>query len=108
MSGSSGFGEMVCGPAPGMAKLMTSTVGSLLLALASWMASLSVQVLLHVPSGVASPVSAVELTTKVSAHAGPATITRAAVMTASKRPARLPIRHLPQHGQAQHLPPQIM
>ena len=67
---------------------MTSTVGSLLLALASCMASLNLHVLLHVPSGVASPVSAVELTTKVLAHAGLATITWATVITTYKRTAR--------------------
>ena len=46
--------------------------------------------LLHgLPSGVVSPVSAVEFTVKVVAHAGLATIMRAAVITASKRTARL-------------------
>src|SRR5215212_1806241 len=97
MFGSPEVGEMVCGPSPGMANLMTSTVGALLLALVSCMASLSVQVL-RVPSGVASPVSAVELTVKVVAYAGLATFDRAAVMTASKRLARLPISHLSQYG----------
>src|SRR5215211_6683128 len=78
----------------GMAKLIVSGPG-FIGAFASWMASLSVQTTpaagseSHIPSGVASPVSAVEFTVKVVAHAGIATIMRAAVITASKRTARL-------------------
>src|SRR5215218_4931110 len=88
----------------GMAKLIVSGPG-FIGAFASWMASLSVQTTpavgseSHIPSGVVSP---------VPAHAGQATITRAAVMTASKRPARLPIRHLPQYRRPQQLPLHVM
>src|SRR5918997_6085080 len=77
-------GEMVCGPAPGMLKLMRSTtVASLLLALVSWMAALKVHSranlgptctktpVKHEPSpGLLSTKSRVELTVKVAAWAG--------------------------------------
>jgi len=64
------------------------------------MASLSVHVLLHVPSGVASPVSAIELTVKVAAWAGFAVISspnhKAAITAAPKtRALALPIRIVP-------------
>src|SRR5215210_1506344 len=65
ISGSSEAGVMVCTPVPLMLKLMSPPPS----ALASWMASLSVQES-HAPSGVSSPVSAVESTLKVLAWAG--------------------------------------
>src|SRR5215213_11236873 len=64
---------IVLTPVPGMANFMVSAPE---VALASWTASLKVQVS-QAPSGVASPVSAVELTVKVvEAWAGWAAIMR--------------------------------
>src|SRR5215210_379193 len=70
ISGSAEDGLIVHAPAlqpVSVSGMLNSMVSASAVTLASWMASMSVQVLLHVPSGVATPVSAVELTVKGAA-----------------------------------------